>query len=138
MMHSSETAHLAAAREGDKRAFDELTDPYRHELLAHCYRLLGSVLDAEDMVQETLLRSWRHLGTFEGRASLRAWLYKIATNCCLDALDKLPRRVLPNRMHLPSDPEKPLAPAVTERLWLEPFPDEWLDESAINPEARYA
>jgi RNA polymerase sigma factor (sigma-70 family) len=80
------TAKLAAAQNGDRQAFDELIEPYRRELLGYCYRLLGSFQDAEDLVQEVLLRAWLKLGTFERRGSLRAWLYKIATNTCLNAL----------------------------------------------------
>jgi RNA polymerase sigma-70 factor (ECF subfamily) len=116
-----------------------LTEPYRRELQVHCYRILGSLHDAEDFVQETFLRAWKRLETFEGRASFRSWLYKIATNACLDFLDQQrSRRFLPNT-NLPSaDPQTGILPPSPEMTWLEPFPDEWLgDPSAINPEARY-
>src|SRR3954464_2699648 len=83
---------LARARAGDEQAFRALTDPHRRELQVHCYRILGSVQDAEDMVQETLLAAWRGLADFEGRASLRSWLYRIATNRCLNALRDSGRR----------------------------------------------
>src|SRR5690349_2310539 len=95
MRETDEAARITAARAGDQQAFSELTERYRRELQVHCYRILGSLHDAEDMVQETLLRAWRRLSTFEGRASFRAWLYTIATNACLDALDRRPRRALP-------------------------------------------
>ena len=85
---------LIAASRGDHAAFEQLIDPYQHELLVHCYRILGSYEDAEDMLQETLLRVWRRLNSFEGRSTLRAWLYKIATNACLDALDNRKRRAM--------------------------------------------
>jgi RNA polymerase sigma-70 factor (ECF subfamily) len=136
---SVEAEHLAAARHGDSQHFGELTDPYRRELQVHCYRILGSLHEAEDMVQETLLRAWKRLDTYEGRASFRAWLYKIATNACLDKLDsKRSRRLLPFNILPASDPKSSIQPPSPEITWLEPFPDEWLgDESAINPEARY-
>lgn len=139
MLNLAETTHLAAARTGDPNEFSGLTEPYRRELQLHCYRLLGSLQDAEDLVQETLLRAWRRLDTFEGRASFRAWLYKIATNACLDTLDKRPRRALPTTTHSPSDPHQPVVPPITEPIWLEPFPDELLPAATtISPEARYA
>ena len=130
--------HLAAARAGDQREFSGLTEPYRHELQLHCYRILGSLQDAEDIVQETLLRAWRRLDTYEGRASLRAWLYKIATNACFDALAKRPRRVLPTAQYPPADPRQPFAPPVTEPIWLEPYPDDLIAEPEAGPEARYS
>jgi RNA polymerase sigma-70 factor (ECF subfamily) len=103
---------------GDEQAFRGLTDRHRHELLLHCYRILGSLQDAEDVLQETLLAAWRGLDDFEGRASLRSWLYRIATNRCLNALRDSRRR--------PGEP-----------LWLEPYPDVLLEDSAPGPEARY-
>lgn len=136
----SETArHLAAAQSGDENAFSALTEPYRRELQVHCYRILGSLQEAEDMVQETMLKAWRRLDTYEGRASFRAWLYKIATNTCLDFLDqRRSRRMLPVDASPPWDPNTSIQPPSAEQTWLEPFPDEWLrDAAAINPEARY-
>jgi RNA polymerase sigma-70 factor, ECF subfamily len=140
-----EAEHLSAARAGDSQRFGELTEPYRRELLVHCYRILGSLHEAEDMVQETMLRAWKRLGTYEARASFRAWLYKIATNACLDALDQRrgrrlsqSRRVLPTQYLPASDPNTQIAPLTPELTWLEPFPDEWLgDQAALNPELRY-
>jgi RNA polymerase sigma-70 factor (ECF subfamily) len=130
---------LTAARAGDQHEFSGLTEPYRHELQLHCYRILGSLQDAEDTVQETLLRAWRRLDTFEGRASLRAWLYKIATNACFDALDKRPRRrVLPTAQFPPADPHQPFALPITEPIWLEPYPDDLIAEPETEPEARYS
>jgi RNA polymerase sigma-70 factor, ECF subfamily len=137
---SEEAQHLAAARNGDAGRFSELTEPYRRELQVHCYRILGSLHEAEDMVQETMLKAWKRLETYEGRASFRSWLYKIATNSCLDFLDQQKsRRLLPFENLSPSDPNTPILPPSPEIAWLEPFPDEWLgDKSAINPEARYS
>jgi RNA polymerase sigma-70 factor (ECF subfamily) len=137
----SETArHLAAAQGGDENAFSALAEPYRRELQVHCYRILGSLHEAEDMVQETMLKAWRRLDTYEGRASFRAWLYKIATNTCLDFLDqRRSRRLLPLDASPPSDPSLAILPPSAEVSWLDPFPDEWLrDTAAVNPEARYS
>ncbi len=92
---TNERELLEAARTGDNDAYGRLIGPYRAELHAHCYRMLGSVADAEDALQETLLRAWRGLARFEGRSSLRSWLYKIATNACLKAIERRPKRVLP-------------------------------------------
>jgi RNA polymerase sigma-70 factor (ECF subfamily) len=130
-------SHLAAARAGDQREFSGLTEPYRHELQLHCYRILGSLQDAEDIVQDTLLRAWRRLETYEGRAPLRAWLYKIATNACFDALAKRPRRVLPITQYAPADPRQPFLPPIAEPIWLEPYPDDLIAEPEAGPEARY-
>jgi RNA polymerase sigma-70 factor (ECF subfamily) len=128
---------LMAARQGSADAFSQLTEPYRAELRAHCYRITGSLEDAEDLVQETFLRAWRRLETYEGRASFRAWLYKIATNACLDALKRLPRRTL----SIDADEDRSLAlsdqSASSEPAWLEPFPDFWHAPVIHNPEARY-
>jgi RNA polymerase sigma-70 factor, ECF subfamily len=137
MSSQTELAHLAAARNGDPGQFAELAEPYRRELRAYCHRLLGSLEDAEDLVQETMLRAWRRLETFEGRASFRAWLYKIATNACLDALDKASRRGLPTTSLSPANPGDALPAASSDPVWLEPFPDDWLDESTPSAEARY-
>jgi RNA polymerase sigma-70 factor (ECF subfamily) len=128
---------LDRARAGDDRAFGELTDPFLGELQLHCYRILGSVQDAEDVLQETLVAAWRGLSGFEERASLRTWLYRIATNRCLNALRAGARRPRP----VPSEP--PWASEPTRRgepLWLSPYPDALLDDVpdlGAGPEARY-
>ena len=118
-----------------RQEFAHLTDPFRRELLAHCYRMLGSVDDAEDLVQETYLRAWRSYDGFEGRSSLRTWLYRIATSACLTALEQRSRRPLPSGLGSPSDddPERPLAPALPEVAWLQPLPDALLDTVAADP-----
>jgi RNA polymerase sigma-70 factor (TIGR02960 family) len=132
---------LSRARAGDERAFRDLTEPYRRELLLHCYRILGSVHDAEDLVQETLLAAWRGLPRFEERASLRAWLYRIATNRCLNALRDSSRR--PRAMDLPPSNLLATLPEPTRRgepLLLDPYPDALLEDLAdatAGPEARY-
>ena len=116
--------------------FARLTDPFRAELLAHCYRMLGSVHDAEDQVQETLLRAWRSFGQFEGRASLRTWLYRIATNACLRAIETRGRRPLPSGLGAPGEyPEGPLAAAMPEVPWLQPMPDALLRPESADPAA---
>src|ERR671917_1951122 len=89
------TSDLQAARDGDEAAFSRLVEPYRSELHAHCYRMVGSVHDAEDALQDASLRAWRAIGRFEGRSSLRSWLYTIATNTCLNLIERRPKRVLP-------------------------------------------
>jgi RNA polymerase sigma-70 factor (ECF subfamily) len=99
---------------------------------------MGSLHDAEDQVQETMLRAWRHFDTFRGSASLRTWLYTIATNTCLDALKKRPPRTLPTVAYSRVDPRRPIGPPIAEPIWLEPYPDTWQAEAAENPEARYS
>ena len=127
---------LLHARGGDEIAFQALTDPYRRELQLHCYRILGSVQDAEDVLQETLLAAWRGLERFECQASVRAWLYRIATNRCLDALRASRRR--PQQVPRMTDPPSPTRHA--EPIWLQPYPDALLDgipDEAPGPELRY-
>src|SRR5580692_2658278 len=122
----------AAMRDGEE--FATLTDPFRAELLAHCYRMLGSVQDAEDQVQETLIRAWRSYDDFEGRASLRTWLYRIATNACLRALENRSRRPLPSGLAGPGDdPGTSLAAERPEVPWLQPFPDALLAGGTGTP-----
>lgn len=116
----------------DSDVFARLTRPYRPELLAYCYRMVGSVHDAEDLVQETYLRAWRSYEAFEGRASLRTWLYRIATNVCLTALEHRKRRPLPSGLGGPGDPEGPLAPP-PEVTWLQPFPDRLVRADSDDP-----
>jgi RNA polymerase sigma-70 factor (ECF subfamily) len=130
---------LAAARGGDQDAYRRLVEPHRRALHAHCYRMLGSVHDAEDALQDALLRAWRGLPRFEGRSSLRSWLYKIATNASLTAIERRPRRMLPIDHGPPADPhDTPGAPLV-ESTWVEPYPDEQLGlaDGRAAPEARY-
>jgi RNA polymerase sigma-70 factor (ECF subfamily) len=136
---ASERELVEAARRGDDDAFARLAGPYRGELHAHCYRMLGSAADAEDALQETLLRAWRGLPRFEGRSPVRSWLYKIATNACLRAIERRPRRVLPVDYGPAADPHDGLAEPVTEAVWLEPYPDErlGLGSGLASPEARY-
>jgi RNA polymerase sigma-70 factor, ECF subfamily len=114
--------------------FATLADPYRRELLTYCYRMLGSVDDAEDQVQETLLRAWRSYGEFEGRSSLRTWLYRIATNTCLRALETRSKRPLPSGLGAPAeDPDGPLAALSTEVSWLQPIPDALSGGGSADP-----
>jgi RNA polymerase sigma-70 factor (TIGR02960 family) len=132
-----EAALLQRARNGDEQAFGELTAPYRREIQVHCYRMLGSLTDAEDMLQETLLAAWRGLAGFQERASLRSWLYRIATNQCLNALRSASRRI-------PAEPVPPFRPPPPTRrgeiTWLQPYPDDLLEgipDAAPGPEYRY-
>ena len=114
--------------------FARLTDSFRPELLAHCYRMLGSVHDAEDQVQETMIRAWRSYGDFEGRSSLRTWLYRIATNACLRALENSGRRPLPSGLGGPGEyPDAPLAAARPELPWLQPIPDALVSAGSADP-----
>src|SRR6185503_15192866 len=133
-----QSEQLRLSKAGDQQAFERLVEPYLHEILVHCYRILGSFEDAEDMLQETLLRVWKRLDSFEGRSSLRAWLYKIATNAALDALDSRRVRGLPRELYPRGDPTRPLPPPSQEINWVEPLSDEWIDgQPDIYPEARY-
>jgi RNA polymerase sigma-70 factor (ECF subfamily) len=128
---------LMRATQGDEEAFRQLTDPYRRELQIHCYRILGSLQDAEDVLQETLLGAWRGLERFEQRASLRAWLYRIATNRCLNALRDAGRRPRPS-LDLPFVAPEPTR--VAEPTWVEPYPDVLLEtilDASPGPDARY-
>src|SRR6266545_8327887 len=128
---------LEAARRGDEHAYARLVEPYRAELHAHCYRMLGSVPDAEDALQDALLRAWRGLPGFEGRSSLRNWLYRIATNACLKAIERRPRRVLPIDYAPAADAHDRPAEPVSDPVWLEPYPDRGLAlEGPAGPDAR--
>src|SRR5215510_5374989 len=136
---TKEQALLEAARGGDEDAFGRIAEEHRTQLLAHCYRMLGSMDDAEDMLQETMLRAWRALPRFAGRSSIRTWLYRIATNVCLDAIARRPKRTLPAGHGAPSEPTEDPGQPLTESVWLEPFPDEtlMLPHGYAAPEARY-
>jgi RNA polymerase sigma-70 factor, ECF subfamily len=135
----SERKLLEAAREGDEDAFRELVERHRKELHAHCYRMLGSVHDADDALQDALLRAWRGLAKFERRSSLRSWLYRIATNVCLDVVARRRKRVLPLDYAPAAGPGDDLAEPLTESVWIEPYADEQigLEDAYYAPEARY-
>jgi RNA polymerase sigma-70 factor, ECF subfamily len=136
---SQERQLLDRARRGDEASFQRLVETYRGELHAHCYRMLGSVHDAEDAMQETLLRAWRAIAKFEGRSSLRSWLYTIATNTSLNLIEKRPKRALPVDMGPASDPTEGPRDPLVESVWIEPYPDEQfgLDDGLAGPEATY-
>src|SRR5436190_23394904 len=127
--------HVREAADQDRFAAE--TEPFRRELLAHCYRMVGSAHDAEDLVQETYLRAWRSYAGFEGRASIRSWLYKIATNVCLTALEPRRIRLLPSGLTGPcDDPDRvPRPDASGEISWLEPLPDAWIAAPHDDPAA---
>jgi RNA polymerase sigma-70 factor (ECF subfamily) len=135
----SEHRLLDAARAGDDLAFERLVEPLRGELHAHCYRMLGSVHDAEDALQDASLRAWRALGRFEGRSSLRSWLYKVATNTCLDQIARRPRRMLPVDFGPATEPHAGPGEPIVESVWIEPYPDQslGLSDGRAAPEARY-
>src|SRR5690349_11701023 len=116
--------------------FEDLVRPFRRELAAHCYRMLGSLSEAEDQVQETLLHAWRGIDGFESRSSVRSWLYKIATNGCVDALRQRPRRAMTFEFGAPPDPTLPIGGPCEEMLWVEPAPAWMITETA--PEAQYS
>jgi RNA polymerase sigma-70 factor, ECF subfamily len=119
----NEAALLAVAQQGDERAFAQLIEGFRDELHAHCYRMLGSVHDADDALQEVMLRAWRGLSGFEGRSSLRSWLYRLATNVCLTMIGQRAKRVLPVDLTPAAEVGEGLAEPLTESVWLEPYPD---------------
>ena len=138
---AAEPSHLDSTGGHPSHAFEHLAEPFRRELKAHCYRMMGSLSEAEDLVQETYLRAWRSFDTFDG-VSMRAWLYRIATNACLNALDsrKTAQRYLPDQLGAPAPLTPDSAPA-TDIPWLEPYPDSSLDaiaDDAPNPAVRYA
>ncbi len=120
---AAEVTLLDAARRGDETAFEQLVAPHRAELHAHCYRMLASLPDAEDALQEALLGAWRGLPRFEGRSSLRSWLYTVATNACLKLVERRPKLVLPIDYGPAADPHDGLGEPVHEPLWVEPYPD---------------
>jgi RNA polymerase sigma-70 factor, ECF subfamily len=135
----SEGELLRAAQGGDEGAFERLIAPYRSELQAHAYRMLGSLHDAEDAMQDAMLRAWRGIARFEGRSSLRSWLYTIATNASLRVIERRPKRVLPIDHGPPADPHGMRDEPLLESVWIDPFPDERLpaEETGGSPEARY-
>jgi RNA polymerase sigma-70 factor, ECF subfamily len=143
-MTAAQPSHREQVSGRSSQAFERLAEPFRRELKLHCYRMLGSVHEAEDLVQETYLRAWRHFDGFDGSGSFRAWLYRIATNACLNALAsrKQVRRVLPDQQVPATVPvEMPEGAPATDVAWLEPYPDsnlEGIADDAPNPEARYA
>jgi RNA polymerase sigma-70 factor, ECF subfamily len=136
---AGESELLEAARGGDEKSFQALVEPYRSGLHAHCYRMLGSVHDADDALQDALLRAWRGLTNFQGRSSLRSWLYRITTNACLDVISRRPQRVLPFEREPAADPNEDLDDAVEDPIWVEPYADEQLgiEQGFAAPEARY-
>lgn len=132
---------LAAAQAGDKQAFEQLVAPFRRELRAHCYRMSGSTHDAEDLLQDALVKAWKGLGGFEGRSSLRGWLYRVATSACLNALEAKKNRALPSDLSGASEPSASVLSSMgpnVEVPWLEPCPDEWIEAEEASPEARYS
>jgi len=135
----AEQTLLERARAGDEAAFAGLLEPHRRELHAHCYRMLGSMHDAEDALQDALLRAWRGLARFQARSSLRSWLYTIATNTCLDQIARRPKRVLPIDYGPPTDPHVGPGEPLVESVWLEPYPDEILgvQDGMAAPDAAY-
>ena len=130
---------LAAARGGDEDAFATLAESYRSQLHAHCYRMLGSIQDSEDAFQETLIRAWRGLAKFEERSSLRSWLYRIATNVCLDQIGRRPKRMLATDYGPPSEAGDGPAKPLLESVWIDPYPDEEyaVEDALAGPDARY-
>jgi len=137
LVGSPDSADLDRARRGDEGAFARLVAPLRGELYAHCYRMLGSTHDADDALQDALLRAWHKLASFEGRGSLRAWIYSVATRVCLDAVERRGRRALPVDLGPASDAAVVTDAPRTDVSWLEPFPDAALGNISSVPDARY-
>ena len=131
-----ESSPLDAARQGDERAFRDLVAPYQRELRAYCYRMAGSLDDADDLLQECMLRAWRGLGAFEGRSSLRTWLYRVAWSASVDALEKKPPRTFAIEMGPPADPDEPV-PAPVDG-WIGPCPAFLYADAPASPDARYS
>ena len=136
-MTAHDGALLTAAQGGDELAFRDLIDPLRTPLHAHCYRMLGSAADADDALQEVLLRAWRGLRAFEGRSSLRSWLYRIATNVCLTLLERRPKRVLPLDHGPPAESADAFGVPLTETVWIGPYPSGELADGRATPDAVY-
>src|SRR5918992_2139645 len=130
---------LNAALAGNDAAFRDLIEPHRPGLHVHCYRMLGSLHDAEDALQEALLKAWRGLPRFDGRSSLHTWLYRVTTNACLDAIARRPKRVLPIDYGPPSGSGRHPGSPLDESVWIEPYPDEHLglEDGYASPDARY-
>jgi len=127
------TSSAVSVPAGARAAFERDLEGLRAELRAYCYRMLGSAFDADDAVQDALVRAWRHLDRFEGRAAMRSWLYRIATNVCLDMINRRQRRALPADLASPGRPDQPLGAPLAERAWLEPVADSWLVPAAADP-----
>jgi RNA polymerase sigma-70 factor (ECF subfamily) len=133
-----QTGFATPLRDIDPSQFGTLTESHKRELRAYCYRMLGSVQEADDLLQETFWRAWNRRETFEGRSTVRTWLYKIATNLCIDTLRQRPRRGLPVTRGTSSTAEQPIPPSVNEPIWLEPYPFDVPAPEETNPEARYS
>ena len=137
MNEINSTQDNAASRSSVEAEFQHLAEPYQHELLVHCYRILASMEDAEDALQETMLRAWRRLDSLKDPSAMRAWLYKIATNVSLDMLDNRKKRSMPNRLYPSADPRLPLPAPINDPIWIDPLPDWYLGGQIPSPEARY-
>ncbi len=133
-----QTQFPANLQDLDQQAFGTLAESHRRELRTHCYRMLGSIQEADEMVQETFLRAWNRRETYEGRSTFRTWLYKISSNLCIDALRKRPRRSLPIAREDESTLEQPIPPSINEPIWLDPYPFDMPAPDDANPEARYS
>jgi RNA polymerase sigma-70 factor (ECF subfamily) len=134
---SKESEHLASARAGNSEAFSALVEPYRKPLLVHCYRMSGSLDDAEDLVQEAFLRAWEKINTYKGQGPFRNWLYVIATRLWLDEFRKRKKRILLPLDGDPANPDSPPLPPASPTSWLDPLPDSWLSGATSSPEFSY-